>query len=218
MKEIYILGSGGFAKEVYFLIKEINGSSAVPKYDFKGFIDIATEANLSIGTNCYPIINEEKFVHSPGLKGVCLALGIGNPKILEVLHRKLSGEYVFPNLISPTAMGDWESIKMGEGNIITSGCIFTVDIVIGSFNIFNLNTTVGHDAIIESFNVINPGVNVSGGVRIGNVNLIGTNATILQNITIGSNSILGAASLLTKHLESNQVAIGVPAKPVKSNI
>ncbi len=217
MKEIYILGSGGFSKEVFFLLKEINKSSVVPEYDFKGFIDVTTEENVYVGNNCYPIINEDKFVQSSEYQGACLAVGIGNPKVLQMLHLKLSGKYDFPNLISPTAVGDWESIRMGQGNIITSGCVFTVDIAVGSFNIFNLNTTVGHDAIIESFNVINPGVNISGGVKVGNTNLIGTNATILQNITIGSNSILGAASLLTKHLESTQVAVGVPAKPVKSN-
>jgi sugar O-acyltransferase (sialic acid O-acetyltransferase NeuD family) len=214
MKDIYILGSGGFAKEVHFLIKEINRNSATPIYNFKAFIDVTKESKLFIGDKSYPIIEEESFLLLPS-KEICLAIGIGNPKALARLCPKLSGKYSFPNLISPTAIYDQASVKFGEGNIISSGCIFTVDIKVDSFNIFNLNTTVGHDTEIGSFNVINPGANISGGVHIGNCNLIGTNATILQNIRINSNSILGASSLLLKDLDSNLLAVGCPAKAIK---
>ena len=63
-------------------------------------------------------------------------------------------------------VGDWEQIKIGEGNIICAGNIFTTDIEIGSFNVFNLDCTVGHDTVIGSYNIINPSVNISGGVKI----------------------------------------------------
>ena len=32
------------------------------------------------------------------------------------------------------------------------------------------------------------------------------------------NSILGAGAVLSKNLESNVVAVGIPAKPIKSNL
>ena len=38
MKQIYIVGAGGAAKEIYLLIKEINRVNLM--YDFKGFIDL----------------------------------------------------------------------------------------------------------------------------------------------------------------------------------
>ncbi len=217
IKEIYIIGSGGFAKEVYFLIDDINKFSETPKFKFCAFIDITEHQLLSIGADQFPIITEDVFISMNKSSDTCLAIGIGDPKILEKLAEKFAGKFNFPNLIHPSVNAYWTSIKLGQANIITAGCIFTVDIEIGSFNIFNLNTTLGHDSIIGSFNVINPGVNISGGVKIGKGNLIGTNATILQYISVGDYSVLGASSLLTKNLDSNWVAIGSPAKPYKEN-
>jgi len=218
MKEIYILGSGGFAKEVYFLINEINHKFENPIYNFKGFISKTNEiSELIIGKLKLPVIFEEHFFKMPINEVSCLAIGIGDPNILEKIYNRWIDKYDFPNLIHPNFVSHEQTIEMGSGNIITSGNIFTIDIKIGSFNIFNLNTTVGHDANIGSFNVINPGANISGGVKIGNSNLIGSNATILQYIELGNNSILGSGAVLTKNLESNVIAVGLPAKPVKYN-
>lgn len=219
MKDIYILGSGGFAKEVYFLINDINLSGEVPVYNFKGFIDKGIDnTEITIGENIFPIIQEDTFLNNDQYDAANLAIGIGTPHILEKIFNKFNEKYSFPNLIHPNFVGHLQTIEMGKGNVITAGCIFTVDIKIGSFNIFNLNTTVGHDTVIGSFNVMNPGVNVSGGITMGEKNLIGTNATILQYLTVGDNSILGAGAVLSKNLESNWVAVGIPAKPIKENL
>ena len=219
MKDIYILGSGGFAKEVYFLIDDINLYSESPLYNFKGFIDKwADIAEMAIGKKKFPIIEEDFFLNNSKYGSANLAIGIGKPHILEKVFNKFNNKYQFPNLIHPNFVGNLENIEMGKGNILTAGCVFTVDIKIGSFNIFNLNTTVGHDTTIGSFNVMNPGVNVSGGINIGNKNLIGTNATILQYLTVGDNSILGAGAVLSKNLKSNCLAVGIPAKPIKENL
>lgn len=219
MKDIYIIGTGGFAKEVYFLIDDINLSNESPVYNFKGFID--SDANLmekAIGKKKFPVIDEDFFLKNIQFDSAFLAVGIGTPHILEKVFNKFKDKYHFPNLIHPNFIGHLETIEIGKGNIITAGCIFTVNIKIGSFNIFNLNATVGHDTSIGSFNVMNPGVNISGGVTIGNKNLIGTNATILQYLTIGDNSILGAGAVLIKNLESNYIAVGIPAKSIKKNL
>lgn len=218
MKDIYILGSGGFAKEVYFLINDINQNLETPIYNFIGFIDKTDQIKeIRIGEKLFPVIAEDHFLASDTSGSISLAIGIGAPSILEKLYNRFFEKYSFPNLIHPNFVGHLETTELGIGNIITAGCVFTVDIKIGSFNVFNLNTTVGHDTVIGSFNVINPGSNISGGVTLGNRNLIGTNATILQYITFGSNSVLGAGAVLSKNLESNLVAVGIPAKPIKEN-
>lgn len=220
MKDIYVLGSGGFAKEVHFLINDINASSKKkPIYNFKGYIDkLSATDEVKFGEKKFPVFREDIFFCSDQFNKVDLAIGIGTPHILEKLYCKFSEKYSFPNLIHPSFVGHREAIMMGIGNIITAGCVFSLDIKIGSFNLFNLNTTVGHDTVVGSYNVVNPGVNISGGVTIGNKNLIGTNAAVLQYLSIGDNSILGAGAVLSKNLESNLVAVGVPAKVIKENI
>ena len=143
-------------------------------------------------------------------------VGIGNPQIIFKVSEKFKN-YSFPNLIHPNFIGHLETINLGIGNIITAGCILTLQIKIGSFNIINLNTTIGHDSTIGNCNVFNPGCSISGGVKIGNCNLFGTNSTVLQYLNCGDNSILGAWAVLSKNLDSNKVAVGIPAKVIKEN-
>jgi acetyltransferase-like isoleucine patch superfamily enzyme len=45
---------------------------------------------------------------------------------------------------------------------------------------------------------------------------IGSNATIVCGITIGENSLIGAGSVVTKDIPDNVVAVGNPAKILKS--
>jgi sugar O-acyltransferase (sialic acid O-acetyltransferase NeuD family) len=215
--DFYIIGSGGFAKEVYFLQRELKNSGS--NFNFKGFINHKpTFSTLKVGSNEYKVLDEDAFVTTTSIADrsqIGLAIGIGDASKLQEIVAKFTG-FVFPNLIHPNAVFDKESLEFGRGNIITAGCIFTVDIRVEDFNIFNLNTTVGHDTKVGSYNVFNPGCNISGGISIGDSNLFGTNSTILQNLVVGSKSILGAGAVLTKNMESKKLAVGIPATVIKS--
>lgn len=211
-KHYYIIGSGGFAKEVFHLSEEILDSS----YIFSGFIDCKPSSEMiTVRGRNVPVFDEEHFLENiiPA-KNLNIYFGVGNPNLIQKLSIRFK-KYNFPNLIHKTFVGDRDSITFGKGNIITAGCIFTVDISVGSFNIFNLNTTIGHDTVIKDNNIFNPGCNISGDVRIGSNNLFGTNSTVLQGITIENNNILGAASLANKNISNDSVMVGVPAKKIE---
>ncbi|MET3875360.1 acetyltransferase [Chitinophaga sp. OAE865] len=202
MKNIYILGAGGLAKEVYFLIRQIGG------YYIKGFVDIVAGASIKISGKEVPVLGEKDL---PLIKGASLAIAIGNPAVIQKLATTLEADFDFPNLIHPNVVADFENIVLGRGNIINANCSLTTFITIGSFNIFNPGITIGHDVVIGNYNLLNPGVAISGFVKIGDTNLIGVKATVLENRTIGSNSIVGAASLVLKNVPDEVTVIGVPA-------
>lgn len=212
----YILGAGGFAKEVLFLFK----NSSFKEQEFNGFIDFEPHSDsLKIGSESFPLISEANFLSNlkkNEAKNINLFIGIGNPELIHKILSKLDKyDFNFPNLISQNAVLDIKFNKIGRGNIVTSGTVFTVDIEISSFNIFNLNCTVGHDTRIGSSNVFNPGANISGGVKIGDQNLFGTNSTVLQYHSIGNENIIGANALVNKDIEHNETRVGVPAKRIK---
>ena len=207
MEDIYILGSGGLAKEVYFLIKEIN------KFDVIAFIDIEEKKNIIFTEKSVPVISEEDFLNQIHLITPKIAIGIGDPILIEKLSIKFN-DFDFPNLIHPNVVLDHDNISMGKGNILSPGVIMTTNIIIGDFNIFNLSVTIGHDVKIGNGNVFNPSVNISGQVKIDNSNLFGVGSIVLQEKSIGSNSTLGASALLTKNVEDNIVLVGIPAKKI----
>ena len=53
-------------------------------------------------------------------------------------------------------------------------------------------------------------------IKIGNNVYIGTGAYVMQGVTIGNNCIIGAAAVVTHDIPDNSVAVGVPAKVIKT--
>jgi len=210
MKDIVIVGSSGLAKEIAFLIEEINRNKQ--EWNFLGFVD--ENKNETIG-KYKVVLNDEELLNYKS--ELFVLIGVGFPSLLKRLATKFckNKNLVFPNIIHPNCVGDWDRIEFGQGNIITAGNIFTTDIKIGSFNIFNLNGTVGHDTSICDFNVFNPSYNLSGNVIVNKEVLIGTGTQILQNIVIQSDIIVGAGSLVTKSLIESGTYVGSPAKKIK---
>lgn len=53
-------------------------------------------------------------------------------------------------------------------------------------------------------------------VTIGNDVWIGGNVTILPGVTIGNNVVIGAGAVVSRDIPDNTLAVGVPAKPVRT--
>jgi sugar O-acyltransferase (sialic acid O-acetyltransferase NeuD family) len=212
MKDIYILGDSGFAREIAFLIEQINITNK--EWNIIGF---STNDLNKLGQNNgkYKIvITDDDLLQSD--KTIYVSLGIGNIKINEKIIQKLeqNKNILFPNLIHPDVVGDWQRIKLGKGNIISSGCKLTTDIKIGDFNIINLSCTIGHECEIGNFNIINPSVNIAGGNRIKDRCYFGIGSQIHQFLNICSDCVIGASSLILSNINVPGTYLGVPAHKI----
>ena len=135
IKDIVIIGASGLAKEVAFLIDDINEKKK--QWKILGFID-KNEKNVGVKLNDIPIIGTDDWLISQE-KSINIAFGIGDPgliKKLSVNYRK-NNFFEFPNLIHPNVIGDWNNISLGIGNIICASIVFTTSIQIGTFNYFS---------------------------------------------------------------------------------
>lgn len=77
-------------------------------------------------------------------------------------------------------------------------------------------TFITHDGAVWCFRDRFPDVDLFGRITVGNNVFIGWGVIILPGVTIGDNVIIGAGSIVTKEIPSNCVAVGSPARPVKT--
>ena len=107
------------------------------------------------------------------------------------------------------------SISIGEGSIICSGNILTVNISIGKHVIINLDCTIGHDAVIKNFSTFLPGTNLSGETIVEECSTLGTGSTVIQGIKIGKNVMVGAGAVVIRDIIDDSTAVGNPARTIK---
>jgi acetyltransferase-like isoleucine patch superfamily enzyme len=57
---------------------------------------------------------------------------------------------------------------------------------------------------------------IFGRITIGNNVHIGVDAIIMPGVTIGDNVVVGAGAVVTRDIPANSIAVGVPARVIKS--
>ncbi|MCW5520387.1 NeuD/PglB/VioB family sugar acetyltransferase [Aureitalea sp. L0-47] len=208
MKDIIIIGAGGFGREVKELINDINREESI--YRIIGFVDDGVEKGTII--NGSPVLGGVDVLRK-GYTNAALALAIGDPGTKKRVVNKLR-EFDFPVLKHPNVSLNGANISVGKGCILSNATILTCDIVLGEFVTLNLACTIGHDVTIKNFCSFMPAVNISGQVEIEECVYAGTGVKIINNLSIGENVILGAGAVVTKSIPANTTAVGMPAKPL----
>lgn len=208
MKELYILGGGDLAKEIY------TGVIAPSTFEVKGFFDDLEKAVLS-DFGLKKLGGIQAAFHMSGN----FVMGLSSPKLkakfFEEIESSTATESNWPVLLHDTAVVYHPaSVKMARGCVISAGSILTCEISLEEGVFINLSCTIGHNAVIGAFSSIMTNVNVSGNVHIGERVFIGSGATILPGIKIGNDAVVGAGAVVTKDVAPGITVVGVPARPL----
>ena len=210
MKDLVIVGHGGLAKEVTFLVEEIN--RAASEWNLLGYVGSQRE---SIGhkQGKYVVRGDDEWLVGYG-QPLAVVLAIGNPRLLGVLRERYRANRMlaFPSLIHPRTTGDWANIRMGEGNVVLNAAAFTTDIEVGSFNIFNPGCTVAHDCALGDYNFLGPGVRLAGAAGLGNRVLLGVGAVVRPAVKICDDVLVGAGAVVVESITEPGTYAGVPAR------
>lgn len=210
LKDLYIIGAGGFGREVAWLVRRIN--AVTPTWTIKGFID-DNQSLWNTVEDGYKVLGGCDYLKSVGINAWAVC-AVGSAKTRKKIVEKLGHSVNFATVIDPSVVIS-ESVEIGIDTIICAGTIITVDDKIGNHVIINLDCTLGHDDVIDDFVTLYPSVNVSGACHLGTCVEMGTGSQIIQGLNVGTGTIVGASACVVKDLEAEVTAVGCPAKVIK---
>lgn len=214
LKRIAVIGAGGFAREVKWLIQEINAQR--PMFEFVGYV-VSDMGRLGEHDSRDEIRGDTAWLRANRSQVDALAIGIGTPGARLNVSRELVADYpaeYWPALVHPSMRYDHSTCQVGHGVILGAGSIATVNVRFEPFCMVNLACTIGHESVIGAGSVLNPTVNISGGVDIGEGVLVGTGAQVLQYLRVGQGAVVGGGAVVTKDVPPGVTVVGAPAKPL----
>lgn len=144
--------------------------------------------------------------------------GYHEPARVRELLSELTGRPVDETVtVFPPFTADFgKNIAFGRRIFINAGCTFQDQggVTIGD------DSLIGHNVVIATLNH-DLAPNRRGDMHprpvvIGRNVWVGSNATILPGVTIGDDAVIGAASVVTKDVPAGSIAVGSPARVVRS--
>jgi sugar O-acyltransferase (sialic acid O-acetyltransferase NeuD family) len=210
MKDLVIIGAGGFGRETLALVEEIN--EANPTWNFLGFIDdnpdASTVENATIlgGMDVLETMNPKPYAIIP------IASASARKKIVKQCE---SFGISFATLIHPSVRMKGSLCTVGEGSILCEGVILAVNSHVGKHCIMNFNSGLGHDTVIADYVSMMSETITGGDTYIGEGCYFGLRCTVINQINITENCTFGAGCVVVKDAVESGTYVGVPAKLIK---
>ncbi len=155
-------------------------------------------------------------------KDLCFELNQTKPsnkaKRQTILKALLHAEANNLELLSPFYVDYGYNLFLGEQVFINHDCYFMDGGKIFVGNHVFIGPKCGFYTAIHplAYQDRNQGLEQALPINIGDNVWIGANVIVLPGVTIGNGSVIGAGSVVSKDIPENIVAVGSPAKPIKT--
>lgn len=208
MKNLIIIGVGGFAREIYWHAQDSLGFGV--DWHIKGFLD----GDVKLAAEEYELLPDKVLGDVDNYK-ICaddvFTCAVGTPHARKILVEKIlarGGEFI--NVISKLAK-IIPTAEIGRGVIISPYVGISDRAIVGDFVALNALTIIGHDAQVGNFSCIMPHTNIAGKARIGSEVFIGSGAIILPKAKVGDCAKVGAGCVVLKKVRAGATVFGNPA-------
>ena len=208
MKNLIIIGAGGFAREIYWHAQKSVGFGV--EWKIKGFLD----GDIKLAAADYELL-PDKVLGDVETYEICaddvFTCAVGTPQARKVLAEKIlsrGGEFI--NLVSTLAYV-MPTVKLGRGVIICPYVNIGDNAELDDFVAVNDLSIIGHDAQIGKFSCVMPQANIAGKCKIGAEVFIGSSAILLPKAKVGDGATVGAGSVVLKKVRADAKVFGNPA-------
>ena len=120
----------------------------------------------------------------------------------------------FANFIHPSV--NLEMVRLGKGNYLQESVVVQAGVEIGNNSSIHIGAMIGHESKIGNSSFIAHGCNLSGFTTIEDGVFLGAGVTTVPRIKIGKWSVIGAGAVLTKDIAPYSIAVGNPARVIRT--
>lgn len=211
-RHVVIIGAGGSARDIADVFDAASETNSA--FEVIGYVADPQYATQGDIINNRPVLGGFDWLEANAAKveAVC---AVGAPEIRRqlVLRARAVGAR-FCSVVHPSVIrSQW--VEIGEGTVISGGCILTNRIRIGSHVQINVACTLTHDGVIGDFATLSPGVRLSGNVSTGEGCFLGTGACVIERRSLGAWSVVGAGCTVINDVPPNATVVGVPGRTIR---
>lgn len=203
MKDLIIVGAGGFGCEAIDVAEAINVKNQ--EWNILGFLD----DNKDVGTEIfrgYKVLG--KICDWQPKDTEYFVLGVSSPQIKSKLYNLLKAKNAkFATLIAPSVYIPKE-MEIGEGCIITLAWLGS-NVKIGKC--VDIRGSMVGDSTIDDFSTTTGFTNIAG-ATIGKRVFVGSHAVVLNGVKVGDDAYVCAGSIVFTKVKPGIKVMGNPAK------
>lgn len=210
MKKVWIIGAGGWGREVVFLVRGQPASDR--EWVLQGFLDSRPHMLDGVDNQCLSI-HGDPLAHTPQ-DDELFVCALGHPLARRQYAEAMLGKGgQFISIIPPgTYVPD--SVHLGVGCIFSPGVRVSADVRIGPFTNIHSLAVLGHDVQTGSYCQISAMAFLGGGAQLGDRVTVHPHATVLAGIRVGDDATVGAGAVVVKNVPPGATVFGNPARVI----
>jgi sugar O-acyltransferase (sialic acid O-acetyltransferase NeuD family) len=227
MRDLVIVGAGGFARETAAAVHAVNQDR--PTWRLLGFLDDdpalagSTRAGLPIlggtgaltGTPTAGVRTAGVPAGGPDLADAAVLVCVGNPRDYAARRRVVRRLGLpadrYATVVHPAAQVGTGS-AVGPGSVLLAGTVLTADVTVGAHVAVMPHAVLTHDDRVEDYATIASGVRLGGAAVLREGAYVGAGALLREGVTVGSWSLVGMGSVVLRDVPPGQVWAGNPAR------
>lgn len=204
MRDLVIVGAGGFARETA-------AAAAAGPWRVAGFLD--DDPGLHGTTRSgLPVLGP---VDSIGGIDAAVVVCVGNPRNYvarrHIVERLGLPAEQYATVVHPSASVGAGS-TVGPGSVLLAGTVLTADVTVGAHVAVMPQAVLTHDDRVGDYATIASGVRLGGGAVLETGAYIGAGALVREGVTVGAWSLVGMGSVVLRDVPAHQIWAGSPAR------
>lgn len=210
MRDLVIVGAGGFARETAAAAQVVNRVSQT--WRLRGFLD---DDPALAGTRRAGLPVLGGLATLAKLPDAAVVVGVGNPRDWTGRQRIVSRLALSPDryaIVRHPAAEVGAGSSVGPGSVLLAGVVLTADVTVGAHVAVMPHAVLTHDDRVADHVTIATGVRLGGGVVVEHGAYLGAGALIREGVTVGAGAQVGMGAVVLRDVPPGEVWVGSPAR------